>query len=65
VFTIEYAEGEETLPGFSFEDEAFLFLRLEELICVLLRVRAGAGRMALDPLPGVPGRETACLVSLG
>lgn len=60
-FTIEDAEGGETLPVFGFEDEALLYLRLEELgegwrarettagelICVLLR--AGPGRVALDP----------------
>lgn len=79
VLTIEDHRGGKSLPVFSFEDEARLYLRLEEpgpgwraeevtreeLFSVLVGPCAGVGQVALDPLPGVFGREAAYLLSLG
>ena len=70
--------GEKTLPVFSFEEEALLFLRLSGLadgwrasmsgIADLASVLAGpcsdAGRVALDPIPERGRRRPHDLVSL-
>lgn len=72
------AGGEETLPVFSFEEEAELFLRCEapeggwtvretmpgELISVLYGPCSGVKTVALDPLPEVLDEGMMNLISL-
>jgi hypothetical protein len=83
VLTIEpYADsGKETLPIFSSEEEAEMFLKFEvlgnegwrvrestvgELVLMLLRSLASVRKVALDPLPiEVGGEAMVRLVSLG
>lgn len=78
VLTIDPGAASETLPIFSFEEEAEAFLRLAvlgmgwrtrmttagELISVLYGPCAGVERVALDPLPDFGGGTMAYLVSL-
>jgi hypothetical protein len=78
VFTID-AGGETVLPIFSFKEEGELFLRHEateanwwpretttgELVSLLLGLCARVDKVALDPLPGLWGREIVGLVSTG
>ena len=70
--------GGETLPVFSFGEEAEMFLRLGTpeagweagqfttggLNSMLRGPLAGVRRVTLDPLPEVYGRELVCLVSV-
>ena len=79
VLTIERGSDGETLPIFSHEEEAEIFLRLgaagmgwevrettgEELISVLHGSCADVKKVALDPLPVVGGEMMIDLVSLG
>ncbi len=79
VLTIERGSDGETLPIFSHEEEAKVFLRLgapgiawevrettgEELISVLCGPCADVKKVALDPLPVVGGEMMVDLVSLG
>ena len=79
VLTIEHGSDGETLPIFSHEEEAEIFLRLgapgidwearettaEELISVLCGPCAEVKKVALDPLPVVGGEMMIDLVSLG
>jgi hypothetical protein len=69
---------DQTLPVFSFEEEARLFLWLEnpgtdwrarettagEIISVLHGPYLGVNKVALDPLPSIFGEEINSLVSL-
>jgi hypothetical protein len=78
VLTINPDGVEETLPVFSFEEEAKLFLRFGtpgtgwrirettagELISVLYGPCANVEKVALDPPPEVAGKALICLVSL-
>lgn len=78
VFTIHPGSGRETLPIFSHEEEAEMFLWLAtpgggwrargttagELVSLLHGPCADAGRVALDPLPLCGGGALAGLVSL-
>jgi len=78
VLTID-AGGETVLPVFSFQEEGESFLDLEvteadwwpretttgELVSLLLGLCAGVDKVALDPLPGLGGREIVELVSTG
>jgi hypothetical protein len=77
VLTTGLPSGEETLPVFSFEDEAKMFLELEafdgwrvgettagELTSILFGPCAGVPRVALDPLPGPGAAALAGLVSM-
>jgi hypothetical protein len=71
--------GETVLPVFSFQEEGEFFLGLEateadwwpretttgELVSLLLGLCAGVDKVALDPLPGLGGREIVELVSTG
>ena len=71
--------GEETLPVFSFEEEARLFWLFEglgtdwvvektttgEMRRTLFGPRTQMNTVVLDPLPAVFGKETNLLVSLG
>lgn len=73
-----YHDGEETLPVFSHEEEAKMFLQLGEagdgwrttesraggLISVLYGPCACVKRVALDPLPEMVAERTVGLVSL-
>jgi hypothetical protein len=77
VLTLEH-EGEETLPVFSYEEEAEMFLRFGNtgggwrttesraggLISVLYGPCARVKRVALDPLPEMISEMTVDLVSL-
>lgn len=79
VFTLDPDSNRETLPVFSFEEEAETFLRLGapgtqwrarkttggELISILYGPCAGVKKVTLDPLPGVDGGMFSDLVSLG
>ena len=79
VLTIERGNDGETLPIFSHEEEAEMFLWLgapgtgwevreiprEELISVLYGPCADVKKVALDPLPVVGGEMMVDLVSLG
>jgi hypothetical protein len=78
VLTIHLAEGETTLPVFSFEEEAQMYLGFEasgncwrvretragELVSVLLGLCAHVGHVILDPLPQMVTDETVGLLSL-
>jgi hypothetical protein len=77
VLRIKLASGEETLPVFSFEDEARMFFELGtsdgwrvrqtaagELISILFGPCAGVRWVALDPLPGPDAAALADLVSM-
>ncbi len=79
VFTLDLP-GEQTLPVFSFEEEAEAFLWLGgtdtggwrprrtgpgELISMLYGPCSGANSVALDPLPGMVTDRTVGLVSVG
>ncbi|MGH3146273.1 MAG: hypothetical protein ACRDTR_10785 [Rubrobacter sp.] len=78
VLTLGAAGDEETLPIFSFEEEALLFLQLSglrgswrasksgiaDLISVLADSCSNAGSVALDPLPEIGLRGSHYLVSL-
>ena len=78
VLTID-AGGETVLPVFSFQEEGESFLDLEvtgagwwpretttgELVSLLLGLCARVDKVALDPLPGLGGREIVELVSTG
>jgi hypothetical protein len=78
VLTID-AGGETVLPVFSFQEEGEFFLGLEateadwwpretttgELVSLLLGLCARVDKVALDPLPGLGGREIVELVSTG
>ena len=78
VLTID-AGGETVLPIFSFREEVELFLHLQakeadwwpretttgELVSLLLGLCAGVDKVALDPLPGLGGKEVVELVSTG
>ena len=79
VFTLDLP-GEQTLPVFSFEEEAEAFLWLGgtdtggwqprrigpgELISILYGPCSGASSVALDPLPGMITDRTVGLVSVG
>ena len=70
----------ETLPVFGYEEEAEMFLHLGgygddgwsaresssgEIVSVLLGPCSDAEGVALDPLPGMVGDGTVCLVWLG
>jgi hypothetical protein len=71
--------GETVLPVFSFQEEGEFFLALEaseadwwprettagELVSLLLGLCSGVDKVALDPLPGLGGREIVELVSTG
>ena len=71
-------DGKKTLPVFSSEDEAQMFLRLEgvadgwqvsesrggELVSMLFGLCAGVKEVALDPLPEMVADRTVGLVSL-
>jgi hypothetical protein len=71
--------GETVLPVFSFQEEGEFFLGLEateadwwpretttgELVSLLLGLCAGVDKVALDPLPGLGGKEIVELVSTG
>ena len=71
-------DGKKTLPVFSSEDEAEMFLRLEgvadgwqvsesrggELVSMLFGLCAGVKKVALDPLPEMVADRTVGLVSL-
>jgi hypothetical protein len=77
VLTINPGDGE-TLPVFSFEEEAELFLRFGtsgtgwrvrettagELTSVLYGPCAGVEKVALDPSPEIAGKALVSLVSL-
>ncbi len=79
VLTLGSNDDEETLPVFSFEEEAETFLWLgetgtgwrarettaEELISLLHEACAGVKRVALDPLPVVDGEMVFDLVGWG
>lgn len=79
VFTLGSDDDEETLPIFSFEEEAEMFLRLGEtgtgwraretaageLISLLRGPYAGVKRVALDPLPVVDGKMVFDLAGWG
>jgi hypothetical protein len=78
VLRIKLASGEETLPVFSFEDEARMFFELGtsdgwrvretaagELISILFGPCAGVRKVALDPLPDPDVAALAGLVSMG
>ena len=73
-------DGGETLPVFGYEEEAEMFLHLGgygddgwsaresssgEIVSVLLGPCSDAEGVALDPLPGMVGDGTVCLVWLG
>lgn len=79
VLAIDLAPGEGTLPVFSHEEEAEMFLRLwevtfdgwqvrestpGELVSVLYGPCAGVKRVALDPLPGMVGQRSVGVVKL-
>lgn len=78
LFTVDVG-GENTLPIFSFEEEARLFWLFEglgtgwkiektpirEVRRALFAPRTRANTVLLDPLPAVFGEETNLLVSLG
>jgi hypothetical protein len=78
VLTIGLATGRESLPVFSFEEEAETFLRLEapemgwraketvtgEIISMLYGPCTGAKKVALDPMPMIGGQTLAELISL-
>ena len=78
VLTLD-AAGEVVLPVFSFKEEGEDFLGLEgteadwwpretttgELVSLLLGLCARVDKVALDPLPGLWGREILGLVSTG
>ncbi len=65
ILTLPAEDGEKTLPIFSFEEEALLFLRLSglssgwrvcrsglaDLLSMLSNPSPNAGRVALDPIP--------------
>jgi hypothetical protein len=71
------AGGETVLPVFGFQEEGEFFLRLEateadwwpretttrELVSLLLGLCAHVDKVALDPLPGLGGKEIVELVS--
>jgi hypothetical protein len=71
-------DSKKTLPVFSSEDEAEMFLRLEgvadgwqvsesrggELVSMLYGLCAGVRKVALDPLPEMVADRTVGLVSL-
>ncbi len=75
---VEIGDGEQALPVFSFEEEAQLFLHLEELgvgwrarettagevISVLFGPYARVERVVLDPLPKVIEWEAKALLSV-
>jgi hypothetical protein len=77
VLTID-RDGKETLPVFSFREEAEMFLWLDgleggwrvkesragEIVSVLMGPHASAGHVALDPLPEMVAGKTLGLVSL-
>ena len=78
VLRIKLASGEETLPVFSFEDEARMYFGLGtsdgwrvretaagELISILFGPCAGVRWVALDPLPGPDAAALADLVAVG
>src|SRR5215210_7059912 len=79
VFILGSDDDEKTLPVFSFEEEAEIFLRLGEtgtgwrsrettageLISLLYGPCAGVKRVALDPLPVVDGEMVFDLVGWG
>jgi hypothetical protein len=73
-------DGGETLPVFGYEEEAEMFLHLGgygddgwsaresssgEIVSVLCGPCSDAEGVALDPLPGMVGDGTVCLVWLG
>jgi hypothetical protein len=78
VLTMNSGVAGETLPVFSFEEEAELFLRLEvpgtswrvrestagELISILYGSCASVEKVALDPPPEIAGKAVLDLVSL-
>lgn len=78
VLVVEIGDGEEALPLFSFEEEARLFLLLEnleaswrvrettvgEVIFVLFGPCARVWRVVLAPLPRVVGREVNAHLSV-
>ena len=78
VLTID-AGGKTVLPVFTFQEEGEFFLGLEateadwwlretstgELVSLLLGLCAGVDKVALDPLPGLGGKEIVELVSTG
>ncbi len=79
VLAVDLAPGEGTLPVFSHEEEAEMFLRLwevtfdgwevrestpGELVSVLYGPCAGVNRVALDPLPGMVGQRSVGVVKL-
>ena len=78
VLTVEDGAGEETLPVFSFEEEAEMFVRFEEpgpgwrpmettpgeAASVLCGPCAIVGKVALDPPPAVCGNGLIGLLSL-
>jgi hypothetical protein len=73
-------DGGETLPVFGHEEEAEMFLHLGgygddgwsaressigEIVSVLCGPCSGVEGVSLDPLPGMVGEGTLCLVRLG
>jgi hypothetical protein len=73
-------DGAETLPVFGYEEEAEMFLHLGgysddgwstkessigEIVSVLCGPCSGVEGVSLDPLPGIMGEGTLCLVWLG
>src|SRR5918998_2650246 len=79
VLTLDPGSDRETMPVFSFEEEAEAFLQLGapgtewrarkttggELISLLYGPCAGAKKVTLDPLPGVNGEMVFDLVGRG